>query len=335
MRRLQREGSSRPVGGVAIAARLGLARPGPFPFVATDALRVARPTVVLPVPSARFPVAAGLGTRGEEELRLKPPCAGDHRHRAMPVAARDRWGCGGDSTDEASQTIARDGPNARARNIATMSLHAAPGLPRFSARSEEELAIQSAVEKEAKERSKPSELPPPTALATASCRIPRIERAKLRHQQVRETPHGTIEVGQWMPGYRLPSEKQLAARFGISPKTVRNAILHRQSRWLVRRIRAKRVFVADPPLLPHAEPRALQLPQDWCSKDPLNFNPTVKRFQAVATIHGRTSVLADQSDRPKRQAGLPSQRVAAVASIPSGDPWCRACAYCWTKAYPL
>ncbi|MFN3684679.1 MAG: GntR family transcriptional regulator [Fimbriimonadaceae bacterium] len=140
------------------------------------------------------------------------------------------------------------------------------------------------------------------------------------YQQVLEALERAIEVGEWKVGERLPGELQLAERFGVSYMTVRHAIQHLDSSGLVRRIRGKGVFVADPPEDRRTEPLALLLPQEWYSMDPFYFPLIVKGFQAEATLLGRRTVLADQSDRPNRYAGLISQKVAAVACVLLGQP---------------
>lgn len=55
---------------------------------------------------------------------------------------------------------------------------------------------------------------------------------------------GAIEAGQLQPGGRLPSERELTERYGVSRMTVRQAIGHLEQEGIVRRVQGKGSFVA-------------------------------------------------------------------------------------------
>ncbi len=48
--------------------------------------------------------------------------------------------------------------------------------------------------------------------------------SKAKHQQVRDTLLAAIRAGEYEPGSKLPSERELAARFGVSYMTARRAV---------------------------------------------------------------------------------------------------------------
>ncbi len=59
-----------------------------------------------------------------------------------------------------------------------------------------------------------------------------------------------METGAYQYGDKLPSENELAIRFGVSRQTVRQAVGVLESEGLVRRVRGSGTFVADPQKLP-------------------------------------------------------------------------------------
>jgi GntR family transcriptional regulator len=72
------------------------------------------------------------------------------------------------------------------------------------------------------------------------------------YQQIKTLIVQGLESGEWKPGEAIPSELELAARFGVSQGTVRKAIDELAADNLLVRRQGKGTFVAT-----HAEPRTL------------------------------------------------------------------------------
>jgi len=70
------------------------------------------------------------------------------------------------------------------------------------------------------------------------------------YQQIKTLLVTGLETGQWQPGQAIPSETELAARFGVSQGTVRKAIDEMAAENLLVRRQGKGTFVAT-----HAEAR--------------------------------------------------------------------------------
>ena len=68
------------------------------------------------------------------------------------------------------------------------------------------------------------------------------------YQQIKTLLTTSLEAGQWQPGQPIPSETELAARFGVSQGTVRKAIDEMAAENLLVRRQGKGTFVAT-----HAE----------------------------------------------------------------------------------
>ena len=71
------------------------------------------------------------------------------------------------------------------------------------------------------------------------------------YQQIKTLLVTGLETGQWQPGQPIPSEIELAARFGVSQGTVRKAIDEMAAENLLLRRQGKGTFVAS-----HDDPRA-------------------------------------------------------------------------------
>src|SRR5213080_1983016 len=71
------------------------------------------------------------------------------------------------------------------------------------------------------------------------------------YQQIKTLITRSLEAGQWRPGEAIPSELELAARFGVSQGTVRKAIEALASDNLVVRRQGKGTFVTT-----HTEEKA-------------------------------------------------------------------------------
>ena len=72
------------------------------------------------------------------------------------------------------------------------------------------------------------------------------------YRQIRELLTRSLESGEWRPGAMIPSEAELAARFGVSQGTVRKAIDEMAAEHLLVRRQGKGTFVAS-----HSDPRSV------------------------------------------------------------------------------
>ncbi|HHY31396.1 MAG TPA: GntR family transcriptional regulator [Firmicutes bacterium] len=80
---------------------------------------------------------------------------------------------------------------------------------------------------------------------------PGIDRAKpvpLYHQ-LKESLRERIEAGEWSPGSQIPTEKELAAEYGVSQITVRQALARLVTEGLVERCQGRGTFVSQPSLV--------------------------------------------------------------------------------------
>lgn len=66
------------------------------------------------------------------------------------------------------------------------------------------------------------------------------------YHQLKELLQERIELAEWPPGTRIPTEKQLAAAYGVSQITVRQALARLASEGLVQRFQGRGTFVAQP-----------------------------------------------------------------------------------------
>ena len=72
------------------------------------------------------------------------------------------------------------------------------------------------------------------------------------YRQIKSLMLQALESGEWTPGQSIPSEQELAARFGVSQGTVRKAIDEMAAENLLVRKQGKGTFVAS-----HNDPRSL------------------------------------------------------------------------------
>lgn len=71
------------------------------------------------------------------------------------------------------------------------------------------------------------------------------------YQQIKSLILQALEAGEWAPGQTIPSEQELASRFGVSQGTVRKAVDELTSENILLRRQGKGTFVAS-----HHDPRA-------------------------------------------------------------------------------
>jgi GntR family transcriptional regulator len=64
--------------------------------------------------------------------------------------------------------------------------------------------------------------------------------------QIREMLIECIQSGEWPAGTRIPAERDLAAEFGVSRGTVRQAITDLVAKGLLRRVQGSGTYVAEP-----------------------------------------------------------------------------------------
>lgn len=64
-------------------------------------------------------------------------------------------------------------------------------------------------------------------------------------RQIAETLSGEISAGAWPPGAKLPTEAELARRFGVNRHTLRRAVADLADRGLVRVEQGRGTFVAE------------------------------------------------------------------------------------------
>ncbi|HEY5762178.1 MAG TPA: GntR family transcriptional regulator, partial [Rhodocyclaceae bacterium] len=71
------------------------------------------------------------------------------------------------------------------------------------------------------------------------------------YRQIKDLMVDRLQAGEWLPGDSIPSEAELAGRFGVSQGTVRKAIDEMAAENLLVRRQGKGTFVAS-----HADPRS-------------------------------------------------------------------------------
>jgi len=66
-----------------------------------------------------------------------------------------------------------------------------------------------------------------------------------RAQRVFTTLHGRIASGEWLPGTKLPSHRDLAVEFGVAPLTVRQVLAELEAQGVVSRQVGRGTFVRE------------------------------------------------------------------------------------------
>lgn len=120
-------------------------------------------------------------------------------------------------------------------------------------------------------RSAASRSPLPTGPAAAEPNLGHVELVAFAplYQQIKARITAALRAGEWKPGALIPSESELAARYGASQGTVRKAIEELATENLLIRRQGKGTYVAS-----HQEPRAqfrfLRLRPDHGDPTPLS-----------------------------------------------------------------
>ena len=99
------------------------------------------------------------------------------------------------------------------------------------------------------------------------------------YRQIKELILRHLESGEWGPGDHIPSESDLAARFGVSQGTVRKAIDEMAAENLLVRQQGKGTFVAT-----HKDPGSLWV----ATKVPFPCWRTRRFSAAISSIALRT-----------------------------------------------
>jgi GntR family transcriptional regulator len=105
------------------------------------------------------------------------------------------------------------------------------------------------------------------------------------YAQIKAALEKSLEAGEWRPGEPIPSEAQLAGRFGVAQGTVRKAIDALAAENLVVRRQGKGTFVAT-----HTEERASHFrflrirSNDGGGDDPVSRLVDLRRMKASAEI---------------------------------------------------
>lgn len=115
------------------------------------------------------------------------------------------------------------------------------------------------------------------------------------YRQIKALMLGALGAGEWAPGAAIPSESELAARFGVSQGTVRKAIDEMAAENLLVRRQGKGTFVAS-----HNDPRSFY------------------RFLRLTPDDGKPR--QTRSEPISCRMDVASEAVARVLQLQPGDP---------------
>jgi GntR family transcriptional regulator len=116
------------------------------------------------------------------------------------------------------------------------------------------------------------------------------------YHQVKTLILREIEAGQWRPEDRLPSEDELADRFGVSKITVRQAMRELAQLGYVRREQGRGTFVQRPPLI--EGPRRLTSFSEEMRRQGVQASSEVLEQGTVAASADVASILGIHEDEP-------------------------------------
>lgn len=121
-----------------------------------------------------------------------------------------------------------------------------------------------------------------------------------KHQQLRDWLAQQIENGAYPYGSRLPSENDLATRFGISRQTVRQAVGALEADGLVNRVRGSGTFVAEPSKGPRQPTRNIGVITTYL--DEYVFPSLIQGIESVLTRENYTMSLGVTHNSPEKEA---------------------------------
>ena len=114
-----------------------------------------------------------------------------------------------------------------------------------------------------------------------------------KHEVVARALRDGIAQGFWKPGEKVPSEHELAARFGVAYMTARQAVSSLEREGLLERVGRKGTFVAHPPATSTDRQICLLLQGARLSLDPLYFPHIAAGFDRELATAGFESSLYD------------------------------------------
>ena len=108
---------------------------------------------------------------------------------------------------------------------------------------------------------------------------------------LRESILDRLQAGQWRAGDRLPTERELSERFGVSRTTVRKALLELKQQGLIEQTVGSGTFVAEPvsSQLPHNSAQhtsPAELMEARLALEPAIIDLVVRNATAHALRHG-------------------------------------------------
>lgn len=135
-------------------------------------------------------------------------------------------------------------------------------------------------------------------------------KARRRYLDVAESIATAITSGQLTPGERLPSDREIAHRLGVSRPTVREGLLALEYAGLIDVRQGSGAYVADR----HNSPVALTAVDspDQVIQARIALEPAIARLCAVRLTPERTKelvALVDQADREVGPEGSPAELV--------------------------
>jgi GntR family transcriptional regulator len=131
-----------------------------------------------------------------------------------------------------------------------------------------------------------------------------IETPQARYRQLADLLRAGIERGEYAPGSTLPSESELATRYGVDRRTVNRALLSLRAEGLVRVIRGRGTIVRELPVLR----------RDAATRQRIRESASARgAFQAELDRLG----LAARSDVEVAEESVPAE-IAALLAIDPG-----------------
>lgn len=129
-----------------------------------------------------------------------------------------------------------------------------------------------------------------------------IQTQEKKYREVERTLRQEIQSGKWLPGERLPSERDMARRFEVAHMTIRQAVGALIQEDLLRRVHGKGTFVVEhdwsQPASSTRFPMVLLFPSILRQIDRGYFPEVLAGFQQTLEAHGECAGLCESySDR--------------------------------------